>query len=277
MANADIAATAVTALFVPGDRPDRFVKAAAAGPDLVIVDWEDAVAPHAKVEARTATIEALSGGFEAVVRINPAASPTFEAELGALADLARIPGNGLLGIMLPKAESRTEAEAALAPLPAGLPLLALVESAAGVVAAVDIAATPGVTRLAFGAYDFALDVGAGDDDEFLAYARSVLVVASRAAGIAAPLDTPTAEFTDETVVAARARYAQAFGFGGKLCIHPRQVPVVAEAFRPDAAAIEWALKAAGAADGVSSIDGVMVDRPVIERAKSVLRRAGLDH
>jgi len=272
---ADRVASAVTALFVPGDRPERFPKAAAAGPDVVIIDWEDAVAPEAKPVAAAATIEAVAAGFPAIVRMNAAGSPTFDAELDALINLAGQPGNGLLGVMLPKAEATADLERVRSRVPAWLAIVPLIESASGLVSAVQLASIPGVTRLAFGAIDFALDIGADDGDEYLGYARSALVVASRAAGIAAPLDTPTAEFRDEAVVAAAARRARGFGFGGKLCIHPRQVEVIAQAFRPDEASIAWARQVVGAGDGVSSVNGAMVDRPVVERAKEILRRASL--
>ncbi|SDO32762.1 citrate lyase subunit beta / citryl-CoA lyase [Cryobacterium flavum] len=274
MAEAEVVGEAITALFVPGDRPQRFSKAAAARPDVVIVDWEDAVAPQSKAAATASTMEFLSDGFVALVRTNPIGSPTFESELEALAELATTPGNGLLGIMLPKADSAQDVERICRRLPANLAVVPLIESAAGLVAAMKLAAIPGVTRLAFGAIDFALDIGADDGDQYLAYARSELVVVSRAANIAAPLDSPTPEFDDVEFVASAARYARGFGFSGKLCIHPRQVSIVAAAFLPDDVTVAWARKVAGAADGVSTVDGTMVDRPVIERARRVLRRIG---
>ena len=279
---ADQVAGAVTALFVPGDRPERFAKAAAAGAGVVIIDLEDAVAPAAKAEALAAVLRALSpaeaGGFRALVRVNPPGTQNYDAETSALLQLAGAAGHGLLGLVVPKAEDPAALRALSARLaPAGLALVALVESAAGVVNAVELARVPGVTRLAFGAIDYALDLDADADaggDRFLDYARSALVVASRAAGIAAPLDSPATEIRDTGPAAASARLGRSFGFGGKLCIHPAQLAPVQDAFIPTGAQVQWARSVIGAEGGAAQVNGQMVDRPVTERAKRILARAG---
>jgi citrate lyase subunit beta / citryl-CoA lyase len=283
---ADQVAGAVTALFVPGDRPERFAKAAAAGAGVVIIDLEDAVAPGAKAEALAAALRALSqaeaGGFRALVRVNPPGTQNYDAETSALLQLAGAAGHGLLGLMVPKAEDPAALRALSALLaPKSLALVALVESAAGVVNAVELARVPGVTRLAFGAIDYSLDIDAdadtvngGDSDRFLDYARSALVVASRAAGIAAPLDSPATEIRDTEPVAASARLGRSFGFGGKLCIHPAQLAPVQSAFIPTDAQVQWARSVIGAEGGAAQVDGQMIDRPVTERAKRILARAG---
>ena len=273
-------ANAVAALFVPGDRPDRFAKAVAAGPDLVIIDLEDAVPPEAKGSALEAVQTALAPGglLHAMVRVNAVDAPTFERELAALAELAAQPGGGLVGVMLPKAEDPTAVLALASTVGAvntvdavgALAIVPLVESALGLVRAVELASVPGVTRLAFGALDFTLDVSAEIDSATVAHARSTLVVASRAAGIAAPLDSPATDVRDLDAVLASARAARAMGFGGKLCIHPAQLSPVREAFAPTAAEIEWARRVVDAGGGAVQIDGRMVDRPLVERARRIL-------
>lgn len=275
------AAAAVTALFVPGDRPERFPKAAASDANVVIIDLEDAVAPGAKDRARAAAVRALradtdDGDVRTLVRINPAGSPEHRADLAAL--LADGTPTGLLGVMLAKAENAADVVRLRDALPAELALIPLVESALGLREADALASVPGVARLAFGAIDFALDINAGSHDLFLTYARSRLVIASRAAGIAAPLDSPSPDIRDSEAVAASAEHAKGFGFGGKLCIHPAQLSAVARAFRPTAEETRWALTvlaADGAAGGSAvQVDGAMVDVPVVERARRILQLVG---
>lgn len=271
----EIVSAAVTALFVPGDRPERFAKAAGSGADVVIIDLEDAVALSDKPMALASTVDALArGGVRALVRVNPADSATHDTEVSALLALNELPHHGLLGIVLPKAEQPASVAGLRASLPKDLALVPLVESAVGLVNALGLAQVPGVTRLAFGAIDFSLDVNADSADRFLDHARSGLVLASRAAGIAAPLDTPATEIRDEDAVAAAARLARNFGFGGKLCIHPAQIAAVNAAFLPSAAEIEWARSVVGAEGGAAQVDGQMIDRPVTERAKRILAAAG---
>jgi citrate lyase subunit beta/citryl-CoA lyase len=274
------AATAITALFVPGDRPERFAKAAASGADVIVIDLEDAVAPGSKAAARSAAAHALTaagGGVRALVRINPAGTEAFRLDLSAL--LADGLPAGLLGVVLAKAENTADIESLRRMLPAGLALIPLVESALGLREADALASVSGVTRLAFGAVDFALDINAGTANQYLAYARSRLVAASRAAGIAAPLDSPSTEIRDAAAVAASAAHGKGFGFGGKLCIHPAQLGAVAGAFGPTPEETTWArtVVAADAEAGGAAVqlDGAMVDAPVVERARRILQLAGL--
>jgi citrate lyase subunit beta/citryl-CoA lyase len=272
-------AAAVTALFVPGDRPERFAKAAAAGAGVVIIDLEDAVAAEAKSAALAAAVAAVApsdGGapIRALVRVNTQDSPQYDADITLLLSAARTRGSGLLGIVVPKAEDAGALHQLRADMPQHLAMVALVESALGVVNAVEMARVPGVTRLAFGAIDFALDIDAEGGDRFLDHARSQLILASRAAGIAAPLDSPSTDIKDTARVADSARLARNFGFGGKLCIHPAQLAAVHGAFAPTEADVEWALSVIGAEGGAAQVDGQMIDRPVTERAKRILQRAG---
>lgn len=261
-------------LFVPADRPDRFDKALRSGADAVIIDLEDAVAPSAKSAARQALACWLDADSAAPVtlRINAATSPWFSEDLRLCAHPA------VQGVVLPKAEDMpTLAEvAARAP---GKALLPLIETAAGMDAAREMAGAPGVTRLLFGSLDFQLDLGIeGDDDALLAF-RSQLVLASRLAGRAAPVDGVTTALGDTEVLARDVARARRLGFGAKLCIHPSQVNAVNLGFMPTEAERDWAqrvLAAAQASGGAAvAVDGKMVDAPVLLRAQRLLERAGV--
>lgn len=257
-------------LFVPGDRPERFAKAAASGADEVIVDLEDAVAADDKSVARDAVASWLRGGGAAWVRANATETAWHTADIEALRGIA-----GLRGVVLPKSETPDEVAAVHERL--GVPVVALVESALGVGNATAICGAPGLTRLAFGSVDFALDIDAVETRESLAVARSLLVLASRVAGLGAPIDGVTQSIDDVDRILSDARHARGLGFGAKLAIHPRQVGAIAEAFAPGEAEIAWArevLTAAGAtgAGGAVRVDGRMVDAPVVERARRLLAR-----
>lgn len=251
-------------LFTPGDRPERFGKAAACGADVAIVDLEDAVAPDDKIRARAAVAEALSG-LKAYVRVNGVGTPWHEKDLGAVA--GRV---GLLGVMLPKAETPDVLDGI------GVPVVALVETAVGVENAALVAAHPNVVRLAFGSVDFALDIGATDDD-FL-YARSRLVVVSRAHGIGAPVDGVTTDLDDPDRTMRDARRARELGFAGKMCLHPRQVGPVNRAFTATEAELAWARQVVAAAGdgGAVRLGGQMIDRPRLELARRLLEQDSPD-
>lgn len=270
---------AVTFLFVPGDRPDRFVKAASAGADAVIVDLEDAVAPANADAALANTVSALSGrpnddegSIAALVRVHPSGSPLFEAQITALLSLTTVTGHGLSGLMVAKAEDAVALHDLRRRLPTGLALIALIESARGVAAAERIAAVPGLTRLAFGALDFALDVGAEPDASVLDHARDRLVLAGRLGDGSAPVESPSTEIVDAAKVRAAAKRARSNGFGGMLAIHPAQLEPIAAGFAPTADQVAWATEVLAAEGGAAQVRGQLVDRPVTERAKSILLR-----
>ena len=270
MTAADRVAGALTALFVPGDRPERFARAQASGADVVIVDWEDAVAAESKPAARAATIASLrpTGDVPVLVRLNAATSGEREADIEALRELEFFDG-----IVVAHTRSSADLEAVREFVPEGGTLVALIESAVGVRDIDEIAAAPGLTRVALGAVDLALDLGAGDDDRYLDYARSRLVLACRAAGIAAPLDTPSLEIRDTSIVLTAARLSQGFGFGGKLCIHPAQVAAVVAGFAPSDESVAWARGIVGRGPGAAAVDGMMIDKPIVERARRIMARA----
>lgn len=258
-------------LFVPGNRPERFDKACAAGADAVILDLEDAVAAPGKDAAREAVRQWLRQGGRAWLRLNGSDTPWHGDDL-ALLDLP-----GVLGVLLPKAERAQELQALAARVRPGTPLVPLVETGTGLWNARELAAVPGVQRLAFGSVDFQLDLGIQGDADELLHARSRLVLASRVAGVQAPIDGVTVAIDDEATLRADVERARRLGFGGKLCIHPRQVPAVQAGFRPPAADLEWARKvieaAAAAGDDAVRLDGKLVDKPIIDRARALLEQA----
>lgn len=257
-------------LFVPGNRPERFDKACAAGADCVIVDLEDAVPPSEKIAARVALSRWLSSDQRVLVRINSADSEWFADDL----DLCSAPG--VAGIVLPKAErfddlARIMERGARRVLP-------LIETAQGMWNAHALAQTDGVERLMFGSIDFQLDTGIDGELEELLYFRSQLVLVSRVAGILAPVDGVTVALNDPEQLRADTQRSRRLGFGGKLCIHPKQVETVNACFAPSADEVVWArrvLQAAAEANGAAvALDGKMVDLPVIRKAEEVMAEAG---
>lgn len=252
-------------LFVPGNRPERFAKACASGANVIIVDLEDAVAPEAKSQARNATRIWFSDGGAGVVRINGADTPWFEDDLAMLQALPRA------GVMLPKAELASVARLTQA-LP-GRPIIALVETVAGYLGLRQVAMVPGVERIAFGSVDFAAESGICDEGEAMTAIRTAIVLESCLAKLAAPIDGVALEFNDESRMRADALRSRQLGFGGKLCIHPRQVEAVNAAFRPTEAEVAWARRVLSAFEAsrgaATAVDGKMVDKPVVERAMRV--------
>lgn len=258
-------------LFVPGDRPERFAKACASGAGAVVIDLEDAVAPAAKHAARDAVVRWLGPGRNVVLRINAAQTEWFDD------DLVLCARPGVAGVMLAKSETVAELRRVARAAP-NAALLPLIETAAGFDRLPALARSGGVQRLVFGAIDFQLDLGIlGDGDELLFF-RSQLVLASRLAGIAPPVDGVSPAIDDATQLQADTLRARRLGFGAKLCIHPQQVASVNAAFASSAAERAWAqrvIEAAARAQGaVVAVDGRMVDRPVVMRAEAVLREAG---
>lgn len=251
-------------LFVPGDRPERFDKAAASGADAVIVDLEDAVAAERKALARD-NLRADFTALPVVVRVNGADTAWHRD------DVERVCALGCDAVMLPKAEDDSALAAVCAAArEAGIAVIALIETAAGLAAARAVAAA-GVDRLAFGSIDYCVDLGCAHRRDALLAARGELLLASRLAGLPAPLDGVTAALGDAAAVEDDARYARDLGFGGKLCVHPAQVGPVYAGFRPDDDEVAWARRVLAAGDGAQAVDGKLVDRPVRLRAEAIVR------
>ncbi|WP_040590648.1 HpcH/HpaI aldolase/citrate lyase family protein [Sphingopyxis sp. MC1] len=251
-------------LFVPGNRPERFDKAAASGADVVVIDLEDAVPAPAKAQARDDVRRWLEAGGSAMVRINAIDAPWFAEDL-ALAHIAT-----LQGLMVPKAEAGD----AIIDVARLSPVVALVETARGVTGIDALAAVPGIVRLAFGTIDFTLDCDLTASDRQLDPVRLAMTIASTAAGIAAPIDGVTVRFDDPLPVEMAARAARSMGFRAKLCIHPAQLSPVAAAMTASEEELERASRIVAADRAASgsavSLDGEMIDRPIVARAYRLL-------
>jgi citrate lyase subunit beta / citryl-CoA lyase len=267
------AGTARTLLFVPGNRAERFTKAASTAADLVVIDLEDAVPDDDKAVARAAACDWLDVDARAAVRVNGTSSHHHPLDVEALAGRP-----GLLAVLVPMAEEPAAVAALHDRLGPGVEIVPMVETALGLTRALDLAGTPGVSRLAFGHLDFAVDIAASPDPGSMLMARCSLVVASRAAGLPGPVDSVTTSLDDGSAAASDAASVRRLGFTGKLCIHPAQVDAVNSAFTPGAEELDWARRvvAAAAAGGIVRVDGQMVDAPVVRRARSVLARADQD-
>ena len=264
-------------LFVPATRPERFAKAFDSGADCIIVDLEDAVAEDSKDSARAHLMRNLPQLVPAqlartVVRVNAAGTPWHAADIALLRDWV---AQGV-AVMLPKCEQAAALRSVANELGDAALIVALVESLCGLDAADALAREPHVARLAFGHLDFQLDLGmhASPEEPELAFARNALVAASRRAGLPAPIDGVTTDTGDAARLAADARRARAFGFGGKLCIHPAQVAGVNEALGYSEAERAWAnrvLEEAAKRGGEAfSLDGRMIDLPVIRAAQAIV-------
>lgn len=276
MSDAAVAA-ARSLLYAPGTRPDRVAKAAASGADAVIVDLEDAVPAAAKDEARAGARSALTGaaaGAPLLVRIDLTAP-----EL----DLAAVALPALAGIVVPKAEpavlERLDGLAAAAGIPAEVPFVALLETATGVLHAEEVARHPRVVRLAVGEADLAGELRLGGDvADLLTGVRLAVVLASAAAGVAAPIGPVERHLDDPDLLLATSRTLVRQGFRGRTVLHPRQLDVVNAAFTPsgaeiaDARAVVADFEATGSGTLVGR-DGRFVDRAVVRAAREVLARA----
>ncbi|NMM03902.1 CoA ester lyase [Paraburkholderia sp. RP-4-7] len=256
-------------LFLPGNRPERFEKAYAAGADVVILDLEDAVQPDQKLEARAAVLAAAKTARPAWVRINGSDTQWFADDVAVLSGHP-----GIAGLVLPKGETREQVEAILAHAHPALSVLPMIETARGFAQLASLCNAPRVTRIAFGTLDFQIDLGIDGDGDELHMFRSQIVLASRLAGIGAPVDGVTTSISDANLVENDARRGRRFGFGGKLCIHPKQLEPVHRAYTWSDAERQWAervLRAVETNNGSAvAVDGRMVDLPVILRARRIM-------
>ncbi len=267
-------------LFVPAVRPDRYPKALATGTDAVCLDLEDGVAFGAKETAREQAFALLAGreptAAEVSLRINDAKTELGRTDLAALVEAGVRPD----ALMLPKvagADEIREVEAVLARSGAALPLIAQLETAAGVLAAEEIASSsPNVSAVFFGAIDLSADLGCAVEWEALLYARSRVVLAAGAAGVSA-LDSPFMDVPAVEALADESRRVRRLGFAGKAAIHPTQVPVIQRAFSPADDELAWARKIVAAYEGqqggVLLVDGKLIERPVVRAAQRNLRIA----
>ncbi|GAA1956580.1 CoA ester lyase [Catenulispora subtropica] len=290
----------IVALYLPATRPDRFGKALTVGADAVILDLEDAVPAAAKDSARAEAVRLLSDSTREIsdtavhVRINSLSSPWWKRDAATLGELAaRRPESRPAAVRVPKVESPEDIRRVAELLGHQIPLYCLIESARGLEAAYEIAgAHPAVAGVALGEADLAGDLGV--TGEGLAWARSRLVVAARAAGLPSPALSAYPRLDDEAGLYESCVAGRRAGFLGRSVLHPKQIPAVIRAFTPSTAEVasaEATLSALGSADimeGGTAVlaDGSFVDRAMAEAASRTLalrrhtaqlaRRAGLD-
>jgi citrate lyase subunit beta/citryl-CoA lyase len=261
-------------LYAPGDSEKLLLKVFSVGADAVILDLEDAVPPQNKTRARGLVREVL-GERHALVRINSPGSDLARDDLAALEGVA-------LDIKVPKVTSPGDIAWVRERAP-GARLYCVIETAQGILAAADIAASPGVFQISVGGGDLARDLNSDGGWDATLYARSLIVLAARAAGLEPPVDTVYTRLDDLAGLRAEAERARGLGFFGKVALHPRQVPVINEVFTPAVEQIEWAhrvLAAFETAEGAALKleDGEFVDAPVAIRARRVLELAkGIRH
>ena len=276
-------------LFVPGNHPDKLAKVFSYGADAVILDLEDACADADKVNARQTVIDVLKKPrtVKSYVRVNAIDTPY------CFRDIDTVIGPWLDGIVLPKLENPeelfamdwaiTEYEKERNLPPGSIDLMPIIETAKGMKNLDALCKKPGrMKRFSFGAGDFTRDVGikwSADEDE-LSYVRGHMILTSRDAGLEPPIDTVHIDLKDEDSFEESVKIGVKYGFQGKLCIHPKQVPSVNQGYMPDAAEIDRAEKIIAAfeaaeASGSASIqvDGYFIDYPIVEKAYAIRRLA----
>ncbi|MDR0203249.1 MAG: CoA ester lyase [Delftia acidovorans] len=261
-------------LFVPGNRPERFLKAIRAAPGAVILDLEDAVAPADKLAARSAIVEAAeqlrsacnAQGVAWFVRINAHGTPWQEDDARAC---ARLP---LDGVLLPKPQSADHVQR-IWQWTGGQRLHLLMETLQAFACIGELARVPGVQRLMLGCADLMAELSIHDDDAPLHYFRSQIVMYSLLAGLAPPIDGVCLDIDSPELLAREIDRALRFGFAAKACIHPRQVQAVDQGFRPGPEQVAWARKVlAASADGRAvALDGKLIDGPICAQAARILR------
>ncbi|GAB3127883.1 CoA ester lyase [Tsukamurella serpentis] len=252
-------------LLVPASQPELFAIAQESEADAIIIDVEDAVAAKDKRQARLDTVEWLSTGHRAWVRINDASSDFWSEDCAALKTCA-----GLEGVMLAKSESASHVDDTADRLPDGTRILALVETARGMQNVAQIASAPSTFRIAFGTGDFKRDTAAGDDPIALVYARSQLVIASRAARLPAPIDGPTLNIAHLPTGTA---HAKEMGMSGKLCLTHEHAGIINAGLSPTDADVSWAhgFIEAFEKSGGKITDGS--DLPRLARAQKIVQQA----
>lgn len=267
-------------LFSPGDSPELLRKAPQTDADVLVFDLEDAVVPGRKAEARSAVAEVLSDpdfdpAAEVLVRVN--AGEAAAADLDALPADARVDG-----VVVPKVSGVSDVvRVERLSGSRDLPIFALIETATGVLSAATVAETDGVSALIFGAEDLAADLGAertAEGTEVL-YARQHVLLSARAAHVDA-IDTVYTDYGDADGLREDAAFARRLGYDGKLAIHPSQVQIINEAYTPDADRVAWARRVLAAREeaetagrGVFSVDGEMIDAPLVAQAERIVARA----
>jgi citrate lyase subunit beta/citryl-CoA lyase len=255
-----------TWLLVNGAQPSTFQRAFISPADQVVLDIEDAVDIAAKPEARETVVKYLKNGHRAWVRINDRSTPYWADDIAALRDLP-----GLQGVMLAKTETGQQVAETHDRL-GRKRVLALVESAAGIERAVEIASSPGVFRLAFGSGDYRGDTGTAADDLAMAYPRTRLVIASRVANLPGPIDGPSTAST-HSLVRQQSEVSVTLGMTGKLCLTLDQLQLVNEVMSPAPSDVAWAQSFLSEFDERGRVVRDGSDPPRLRRAERILERA----
>lgn len=266
-------------MFAPGNRAEILAKLPNSSPNAAVIDLEDSVPPDHKAQARAIAIDVaprLVNTVRLFVRINAPDTIYFQEDI-----TSGLPA-GLTGVVIPKLESTETVDFVAAALDGAghshLPIFAGLETVAGVVYASTVTTHPRVHWCYFGAEDYVADLGGvrTTSNSEVATARAQVAQAARLGGIQA-IDMMVADFGDDERFQQEASEARALGFSGKLCIHPAQVPIADNAFRPTADELVWARAVAGAyeaalarGDAAISVNGEMVDEPVARRARALL-------
>jgi citrate lyase beta subunit len=265
--------TARSFLFAPGSDERKLVRALESDADAVVADLEDAVAPAGKAAARELTARLVGEAETAavrLVRVNGVGTEWHDA------DLAAAEASAADGIVVPKA---TAAAVAAVAGRIELPIVAIVESAAGLRDGFAIASHPSVRALMLGAVDLGLELGLEprDDAQEILFARSSLVVDSAAASVRAPVDRVWVDVRDLDGLGRDCALGRSLGFRGKALVHPDQIAPTHEAFAPSADELRRAQeivaayeRAAADGRGAVALDGEMIDAPVVERARQLL-------
>ena len=266
-----------TFLFVPATRPERFAKAHASGADEVILDWEDTVAPADKAAARahTAAYCADAAARPVWLRLNAAHSPFHADDVAAVTQLPHI---NIKGVILAKTEHAAEISTLHQQI--GKPVIAAIETAQGMANIADMARSDGLYAFTYGCLDLANELGIrfGSAAAQVVFdrLRTDLLLHSCINRLHPPLETTFPDFNDEAAIQRNSAYWRDMGFGGVLCIHPKQVAAVHAALQPSEAERLFAEKVLQEAErsqaAVFQVDGQMIDLPVIERAKRILSR-----
>ncbi len=259
-------------LFVPGNRPERFEKAASSGADLVCIDLEDSVPAEEKDSARESVLAALGwlNRKNSAVRINGLKTKAGLADLVALAAADHLPAL----LFMPMVESASEVEIAHSILGDRIEgLVPLIETVKGLRAGDDIAASEGVTGMMFGGGDFSAELGTKLEWEPLLAARGAFVMCCASARVMA-IDVPYIDMGNEAGLADECARIKAMGFHAKAAIHPKQLPVIQKIMRPSEAEIAEAKEAIAAYDAAGGKavghGGRMLEAPLMERYRRML-------
>ena len=259
-------------LFVPGNRPERFEKACAAGADLVVIDLEDAVGPNDKDAARDAVIKWLKDNDTSSVgvRINSVETDEFAKDTKALADS----GLSLPFVMLPKPDTKADIDKTAATLPDRLGTIApVMESAHALLNAADIFSHERLDMALFGGVDFSADIGSTLGWEALQLARSTLAIAAAAHNVLV-FDVPYLDVRDSEGCETETRRVKDLGIPARAAIHPAQIEPIHNALSPSAEEIDHAqrLMAAfeAAAGNVALLDGKLIETPLVKKAQRIL-------